>query len=98
MKITLLAQLARLLEQLAHALGADADVLLDKVGARRVVEGHACLIGYGAGQHGLARAWRAKEQDAARHTCAQGAEASGCFRNSTSSRARAWLPRSPRRR
>jgi hypothetical protein len=39
-----------------------------------MVKGHAGLGRDRAGEHGLAGAWRAKEQDAARHTCAQRAE------------------------
>ncbi len=74
MKMTPLPSSPCLVEQLAHALGADANVLLHEVGAGRVVEGHARLSGDGAGEHGLAGAWRAEEQNAARHTRAQRAE------------------------
>ena len=70
-----LAEPARLGEQVAHAPRAHADVLLDEVRAGGVVEGHAGLGRDRAGEHRLAGARRAVEQDAARHSCAQRAEA-----------------------
>ena len=53
-----------LLEQVAHAGGADADEHLDEVRAGDRVERHAGLAGDGAGQQGLAGAGRAVEQHA----------------------------------
>ena len=53
-----------LLEQVAHAAGADADEHLDEVGAGDGEEGHARLAGDGPGQQRLARAGRAEEQHA----------------------------------
>ena len=56
--------LLRLLEQVAHAAGADADEHLDEVGAGDREEGHAGLAGDGAGQQRLAGAGRAVQQHA----------------------------------
>ena len=56
----------RLIEQVAHARGADADEHLDELGAGDREEGHTRLAGDRAREHGLARAGRADEQDAAR--------------------------------
>ena len=53
-----------LLEQIAHAAGADADEHLDEVRARDGEERHARLAGDGARQQRLAGARRAHHQDA----------------------------------
>ena len=53
-----------LLEEVAHAAGADADEHLDEVGAGDREEGHARLAGDGAGEQRLTRAGRAVEEDA----------------------------------
>ena len=53
-----------LLEQVAHAAGADADEHLDEVGAGDRVERHARLAGDGAGEQGLAGSGRAVQQHA----------------------------------
>src|SRR5581483_2111738 len=58
--------LLRLLEQVAHTGGADADEHLDEVGARDREERHAGLAGDGAREERLARAGRPVEQDALR--------------------------------
>jgi len=52
-----------LLEQVAHARGADPDEHLDEVGTRDAEEGHARLAGDRPGEQGLAGARRAVEQD-----------------------------------
>ena len=69
--------LARLLEEVAHAAGADADEHLDEVGARDREEGHLGLAGDGLGEQRLAAAGRADEQHAARDAAADAREASG---------------------
>jgi len=56
--------LLRRREQLAHALGADADKDLLKLGARHVEEGHARLARHRAREQRLARAGRSGEKDA----------------------------------
>ena len=53
-----------LLEQVAHARGADADEHLDEVGAGDAEEGHARLAGDGPRQERLAGAGRAEQQHA----------------------------------
>ena len=53
-----------LIEQVAHAAGADADEHLDELGTRDAEERHACLAGDGAAEQRLARAWRADQQHA----------------------------------
>ena len=58
---------ARLREELADALGADADVLLDEVRSGDGEERHAGLAGERLGEQRLARARRAVEDDAGRH-------------------------------
>ncbi len=63
-----------LLEQVAHAAGADTDEHLDEVGAGDGVEGDARLAGDGAGEQGLAGARRAVEQDALGDLGAHGLE------------------------
>ncbi len=63
-----------LLEQVAHAAGADADEHLDEVGAGDRVERHARLTRDGAGQQGLAGAGRAVQQHALRDPGADGEE------------------------
>ena len=63
-----------LLEQVAHAAGADADEHLDEVGAGDRVERHAGLTGDGAGEQRLAGAGRAVEQDALGDLGADGLE------------------------
>ena len=64
-----------LLEQVAHAAGADADEHLDEVGAGDREERHAGLAGHGPGQQRLAGAGRAVEQHALRDLGADGLEA-----------------------
>ena len=61
----------RLVEQVAHARGADADEHLDELGAADREEGHAGLAGDGAGEQRLAGTGRADQQDAARDAGAQ---------------------------
>ena len=63
-----------LVEQVAHAAGADADEHLDELGARDAEERHAGLAGDGAGQQGLAGAGRADQQHAARDARAERVE------------------------
>src|SRR5690606_8563668 len=58
--------LLALLEQVAHARGADADEHLDEVGAADREERDVGLAGYRAGQQRLARARLADEQHALR--------------------------------
>ena len=53
-----------LLEQVAHARGADADEHLDEVGAGDREERHVGLAGDGAGEQGLAGSRRAHQQHA----------------------------------
>src|SRR4051794_34164990 len=65
------AHFAGLCEQVADPAGTDADILLDEVGAARVVERNACLGGDRARQHRLAGARRAVEHDAARNAGAE---------------------------
>ena len=55
-----------LVEQVAHAAGADAHEHLDELRAGDAEEGHAGLAGDRAGEQGLAGAWGPDEQDAAR--------------------------------
>src|SRR5262249_25589508 len=55
-----------LLEQVAHARGADADEHLDEVGAGDGEERHASLAGHRPREQRLTGAWRAVEQDALR--------------------------------
>ena len=55
-----------LLEEVAHARGADADEHLDEVGSGDREEGNAGLTGHGAGEQRLAGARRAVEQHALR--------------------------------
>ncbi len=58
---------ARLGEEVAHALGADADVDLDELGGGDGEEGDARLAGHRPGEERLARARRARQQHAAGH-------------------------------
>ena len=67
-------RLARLLEQVADARGADADEHLDELGARDREKGHARLAGDGARQQRLSGARRADQQYALGDTGAQPAE------------------------
>ena len=60
-----------LLEEVAHARGADADEHLDEVGAGDREERHAGLAGDGAREQRLAGARRAVEQDALRDARAE---------------------------
>src|SRR5688572_7341871 len=53
-----------LLEQVAHAAGADADEHLDELRARDAEERHAGLARNGTADQCLARAWRACQQHA----------------------------------
>ena len=64
----------RLVEQVAHAGGADADEHLDELGAADGEEGHAGLAGDGLGEKRLAGAGRADEEDALGNAGAQGGE------------------------
>ena len=66
-----------LVEQVAHAAGADAHEHLHELGAGDAEEGHAGLAGHGAREQGLAGAWRAHEEHAARDARAQGVELLG---------------------
>ena len=66
-----------LLEQVAHAAGADADEHLDEVGTGDRVERHAGLAGDGAGEQGLAGSGRAVQQHALRDAGADGLELGG---------------------
>ena len=75
----------RLVEQVAHAAGADADEHLDELGARDREERHARLAGDGAREQRLAGSRRADQQHAARDARAERANFSGYFRNSTTS-------------
>ncbi len=63
--------LLALLEQVAHARGADADEHLDEVGARDREEGHVGLAGDGAREQRLAGARRAHQQHALGDLAAQ---------------------------
>jgi hypothetical protein len=63
-----------LLEQVAHAAGADADEHLDEVRAGDRVEGHAGLAGDSASEQRLAGAGRAVQQDALGDLGADGLE------------------------
>ena len=78
---------ARVLEEVAHAAGADADVHLDEVRAGDRVEGGAGLARQRAGDQRLAAARRAVEQDAARDLRAELARSARCRRGSRRSRA-----------
>ena len=89
-----------LVEEVAHAAGADADEHLDELGAADGEEGHASLAGHGAGQQRLADARRANQQHALGDAGAQGGE---LLRDTSETRrlpaAPAWpRPRRPRRR
>jgi hypothetical protein len=64
-------RLLRLLEQVAHARGADADEHLDEVGARDREERHAGLARDGAREQRLAGAGRPVEQHALRDARAE---------------------------
>jgi hypothetical protein len=66
--------LLALLEEIAHAAGADADEHLDEVGARDAEEGHARLARDGAREQRLAGAGRADAQDALRDAAAEALE------------------------
>ena len=66
MKMMRRSGLLGLLEEVAHAAGADADEHLDEVGARDGEERHAGLTGHGPGQQRLAGAGRAVQQHALR--------------------------------
>src|SRR6266849_1012302 len=61
----------RLLEQVAHAGGADAHEHLDEIGSAQAEERHLGLASHCLGQKRLARARRACEQDALRDLAAQ---------------------------
>ena len=60
-----------LVEQVAHAAGADADEHFHELGGHQAEEGHVGFAGDRARQQGLAGAWRADQQDAARDARAQ---------------------------
>ena len=66
-----------LVEQVAHAAGADAHEHLHELGARDAEEGHAGLAGDGAGEQRLAGARRPDEQHAARDARPEGVELLG---------------------
>ena len=74
-----------LVEEVAHAAGADADEHLDELGAGDGEERHAGLAGDGAREQRLAGAGRADQQHAARDARAEAANFSGYLRNSTTS-------------
>ena len=63
-----------LVEQVAHARGADADEHLDELGGGHGEEGHTGLAGDGLGQEGLTGSGRAVEEDALGDLGADGAE------------------------
>ena len=62
-----------LVEEVAHAAGADADEDFDELGAGHREEGHARLAGDGAGEQRLAGARRADEQARPWESCRRGA-------------------------
>ena len=64
-------RLTRLLEQVAHARGADADDHLDELGGAQAEERHARLPGNRPRQQRLARSRRTDEQHALRHGAAE---------------------------
>src|SRR6266849_7412092 len=66
-----------LIEQVAHATGADADEHLDKLRAGNAEERYASFTGHGAAEERLARPWRADEQHAFGDQCAEGGELLG---------------------
>ena len=66
-----------LVEEVAHAAGADAHEHLHELRAGDAEEGHAGLAGHGPRQQRLAGAWRAHEQHAARDARAQRVELLG---------------------
>ncbi len=66
-----------LVEQVAHAAGADADEHLDELGAGDAEERHAGLAGDGLGHQGLAGAGRPDQQHAARDARAERGELLG---------------------
>ena len=69
--------LARLLEEIAHARGADADEHLDEFGAGDGKERDAGFAGHRAGEQGLAGAGRPDQQDPLGHMRAEPAVALG---------------------
>ena len=71
MKMIAGAFCARLLEQVAHARGADADEHLDELGAGDREERHLGLAGDRLGQQRLAGAGRADQEHALRHAPAE---------------------------
>ena len=66
-----------LLEQVAHATGADTHEHLDKFGARDAEERHTRLAGHGAADECLTRARRPDQQHAFGDACAHGRELLG---------------------
>ena len=60
-----------LLEEIAHARGADADEHLDELRSAEAEEGHAGLAGHGPGQQRLAGAGRPDEQHALGNAAAE---------------------------
>ena len=65
-----------LLEQVAHAAGADADEHLDELGARDTEKWYPRFAGDGACEQRLARAGRSDEQHAARQSRAERGDSS----------------------
>ena len=61
----------RLLEEVAHAGGADADEHLDEIGSAQAEERHLRLAGHRLGQERLARSRRAREENPLRDLAAQ---------------------------
>src|SRR5207237_9719916 len=61
------ARLARLLEQVAHATGANADDHLDEFAGAHAEKRHVGFAGHRPGEQRLAGAGRSNEQDALRH-------------------------------
>ena len=72
-------RLPRLLEQIAHAGGADADDHLDELGGAEAEEGDARLPGNRARQQRLAGSGRTDEQHALRHGAAEPLVLGGVF-------------------
>ena len=91
--------LVRLLEQIAHARGADADEHLDEFGAGDREERHLGLAGHRLGQQRLAGAGRPDQQHALRHAPAETAVLGrGSSGNRRPRAARPWPRRRRRRR
>ena len=90
--------LARLLEQVAHPCGADADEHLDELRAGDGEERHPGLAGHGPRQQRLAGAGRADQQDALGHVGAEAAVAVRVLEEGRRPPAAPPWPRRPRPR